>query len=268
MKKSKVLILLGLGVLVVVVLLFLFFLKKNTTSGSDFKIGILADDGVAMVSISSQRKMINVLTIDSEARVWIPGGLGWYRNVAVKKILQQEKKIGLMRDILFYNFGFVPDKIVVLKKVADWRNDFWWQFMVNGNQMLINEEVLKNDVDQSDDFLDEIMVRDFSETKVVSEDLKLSVINLTNQDGLATFMTKRLERLGLEVVSMSNDNGGEIKKCQILYGPKVTETFSWGVISKLINCPKNQDLTLNENEVELYFDDNFSTMIKYPSYKK
>ena len=268
MKGNKK-IFLGVGVLVIlVVLVILSVFNKNKNNGSDLKIGILADDGVAIVSISPQRKMINVLRVDPESQIWIPGGLGWYRNIVVKKILQEEKKTDLMNNVLFYNFGFVPDRIVILKKIDGWKSKFWWQLMLDNNQFLIKEEILKNDTDQSDDFLDEIMVRDFSETKVVNEDLKLSVINLTNEDGLATFMTKRFERLGFSVVSMSNDNGGEIKTCQVSYGPKVKETFSWGVISKLINCSKKEDLSLNENEVELYFDDNFSTVIKYPSYKK
>jgi hypothetical protein len=268
MKKNKGII---LGIMVLVfflILIIISLINKNQENGSDFKIGILADDGIAMVSISQQRNMINILKLDPESQIWIPGGMGWYRNIATKKVLQQEKKTNLMGDILFYNFGFIPDKIVVLNKVDDWKTKFWWRFILDGNQMLTKEETMKNDTDQNDDFLDEVMVRDFSETKVVNEDLKLSIINLTNEDGLATFMTNRFERLGFSVISMGNDNGGGTNKCQVIYGPKVKETFSWKVIDKLINCPKNQDLNLNDDEVELYFDDSFSTMIKYPSYKK
>ncbi|MFA5749672.1 MAG: hypothetical protein WC895_00410 [Candidatus Shapirobacteria bacterium] len=268
MRKNKK-ILLGILILGLLLVSIIFSLvNKIKEKGSDFKIGILADDGVALVSISKQRKMINILKIDPEVQIWIPGGLGWYRNIAVKKILQQENKVGLMSDVLFYNFGFSPDKIISLKKVNDWKGKFWWQFILNGNQNLTKEEILKKDIDQSDDFLDEVMIRDFSETKIVNEDLKLSVVNLTNENGLATFMTKRFERLGFSVISIGNNNGGEIKTCQILYGLKVKETFSWKLIDRLIDCSKKEDLSLNQNEVELYFDDNFSTMIKYPSYKK
>ena len=265
MKKNRIFLILGL--LVFFVLLFYVFFKNKTNKGSDFKIGILADDGVALVSISKDRKMINILKIDSEAKLWIPGGLGWYRNIVIKKILQQENKINLLSDIIFYNFGYKTDKLLYLKKVDNWKNIFWWKLIYHNN-FLTKEEIVKNDINISEDFLDEVMIRDFAETKIIEEDLKLSIINTTDVGGLANFMTKRFERLGFSVVSVGNNIGGGEKACKILYGKQVFNTYSLSIIKEILNCQTKEDLGLNSNEIEIHFDDYFSSVIKYPSYNK
>lgn len=266
MKRNKKLFLF-LGILILLVLVGFLLFRKKQEQGSDFKIGILADDGVALVSISKERKMINVLKIDPEAKLWIPAGLGWYRNIAIKKILQQEKKINLLNDIIFYNFGYKSDKLLYLKTIDDWKNVYWWKLMFYNN-FLTKEEIVKNDIDLSEDLLDEVMIRDFTQIKVIEEDLKLSIINITEIGGLANFMTKRFERLGFSVILVGNDNSGEKKVCQILYGKETANTYSLSLIKKVINCEAKEDLGLNGNEVEIYFDDHFSTMIEYPSYYK
>ena len=100
MKKSKVKIILALGlILFFLVIIVVSSLKRKGEEGSDYKIGILGDDGLAMVSVSKGRQMINYLSLSDEAQVWIPEGMGWYRNQVLKKILLQERKINLLKDI-------------------------------------------------------------------------------------------------------------------------------------------------------------------------
>jgi len=267
MKKNK-LVKLVLGTIVLLLIgtgVVFSLVNKSKERGSDEKIAVLADNGMAIVSISSERKMINTLVISPDVQIWIPGGLGWYRSSAVKKILQQEKKTDLFNKLLFYNLGFVADKTVVLKNIDDWKRKFWWQYFWNSGKMILKEEIIKKDIKEEGDLLDEVMIRDFSESKLINEDIRLSIINTTNIDGLADFMANNLERLGFSVISVggeTNNNG-----CQIVYGDKVKETFSWKVLKELIDCPQKEDLSLNEGEVELYFDEKFASMIKYPSYK-
>lgn len=266
MKKYK----LFLGLIILCLLLTLVILtgvKKSKNKGDDYRIGIFADDGIAMVSISKPRGMINFLKINSESRVWIPEGMGWYRSEVVKKILDQEKKNDLSSDILFYNFGFVADKVVVLKKIDGWRNKFWWRIKLVD---LINKnEEMSGDSDVESDWLNEIMLRDFSESKVFNEDLKVSVINISQENGLGGFITNNLERLGFSVVSVSTGKEGENNGCRILYGGEVEQSYSFGLLKQLFyNCDGISDQSLNNGEVEIYFDDNFASMIKYSSYKK
>lgn len=267
MKNNNKIILIFLVFVSFLGLTIFIFLKNKEIQGSDFKLGILADDGVALVSISKERKMINVLKVDPEAKVWIPGGLSWYRNVALKKILYQEKKVGLLSDIIFFNFGYKADKLLYLNKTDDWKNVYWWK-LIFYNNFLVKEELVKKDIDLSDDFLDEIIVRDFAETKIIYEDVKLSIINTTDVTGLASFMSKRLERLGFSVVSVGNDFSDQKKNCQIRYGKEASTTFSLSMIKKILNCDVQQNFGLNGNEIEIYFDSNFSRMIEYPSYMK
>jgi len=266
-KKICWMITIILLVIGLVMLIFLFFVDNKSEKGADLKLGILGDNGVELVSISTDRKMINVLDLNGEVKLWIPGGLGWYRDSIIKKVLTQEKKINLVDDILFYNFGFKADKILVLKNKADWKKRYWLKYRLASNKMLIKEETINKDMATQDDFLSEIMVRDFAETNLVNEELKLSVFNLSEVNGLASFMSKRLEWMGFSVVSIENITDDNIKKCLVNFGPKVRESNSWNYINELFDCDKKYDANLNDFEVEFYFDDNFSSVIKYPSYK-
>ncbi len=264
MKRNKnkiVLALILIGFFLGVILIS--SLKKREEEGSDYKIGILADDGVAMVSVSKDRQMVNYLSLSNDSQVWIPGGMGWYRNQVIKKILIQEKKTNLVKSILFYNFGFVADKVVVLNRTNDWQQKFWWQLFRNNN-LIRKTEKMDGDVDKNEAFLDKIMPRDFSETKVVNDDLKLSIINSSNVDGLANFMTKQLERSGFSVVSVAD--GDDLKKCKLSYGQGVEKTFSWKVLKGMFDCETESDSSLNEGEAELYLGENLAEVIKYSTY--
>jgi len=270
---------LGLFLLLFLTILVLIgFLKKRDVNGNlDYKLGIIANDGMVLVSISNQRKMIDVLNLESDVDVWIPYGMSWYGNTKIKNVLGKEKKMDLVRDIFWYNFGFLTDKILVLNSVDDWKKDSvlidnlgfwnWFKYRISYDKMLLKEEKIEGSLDQNELFLSEVMVRDFSESKLNNEDLRLSIFNNTAESGLAGFMTKRLEWSGFSVVSADN-NDEKIDKCLILYGDKVDLSYGWKMINQIFNCDKKYNQTLNENEVELYFGDNFASMIKYPSYLK
>jgi len=243
-----------------------FLIKKTSIKGDDFKLAILADDGVALVSISPERKMINTLRLKDDARLWIPGGLGWYRNVVIKGLLKQEKKMDLVDELFFYNFGFKADRILVLDKIDDWKIKYWFKYRLNSSKMLLKEELINGDIAAEENLLDEVMVRDFSETNLAKEDLKLSVFNLTNINGLANFMARRFEWLGFSVTSTESLVDMEVDSCLIKYGSEVDKSLGWKTINELITCKKEYDENLNKGEIEFYFGDNFSSVIKYPSY--
>lgn len=265
MKRYKILI----GVFVIVLLVFLpiiIFFNKNSYKGSDYRVGIFADNGVAVVSLSRSRKMINFLRVSPEARIWIPGGMGWYRSEVVKKIINQENKKNLYDDVLFYNFGFRADKILFLKDVDNWRGKLW--FRIRLNSLISKNEELDNDVDIKSDWLDKIMMRDFSEANIFNEDLKLSIINVGKEAGLANFIGKNLERMGFAVTSVISDENSEVDGCMVLYGESVEKTYSWNLLKDVFNCNFKKESLLNNNEIEIYLDDKFASMIKYSSYKK
>lgn len=267
MKKYKKIGWLLVFIMVVLVILVSIF-KNKKEKGDDYRVGVFADDGLAIVSISKSRRMVNFLKLAPDAKVWIPSGMGWYRNEVVKKILNQENKKDLTKDILFYNFGFAADKIIFLKKVDSWQTRFWWRTKF-GN--LINKnEVLDSDSDVQSDWLNEVMLRDFSESKILKEDLKISVVNISKENGLAGFITNNLERLGFSVVWVSTGENEGMDGCTVLYGDEVEKTYSWSLLKDFFgkNCKVVNDTSLNSGEVELYFDDKFASVIKYSSYKK
>jgi len=268
---------LGVVLLLFLVILILvgFLKKRDKNENLDYKLGIIAPDGIALVSISNERKMINVLNLGSEVDVWIPNGMSWYKNTKIKNILEQEKKTDLAKDIFWYNFGFLTDKILFLNSVNDWEIDSilvnnlgflnWFKYRINYDKMLLKREKIDGSLGENEIFLSEIMVRDFSESKLNNEELRLSIFNNTSEGGLANFMTKRLEWAGFSVVSTDN-NEEKIDKCLIVYGDKVDLNYGWKMMNKIFNCDKKYDQTLNENELELYFGDSLASMIKYSSY--
>jgi len=257
-----------LPVLILSIIAIVIILNKNQINGEDFKLAILADDGVAMVSFSPERKMINILKLDRESKLWIPGGLGWYRNEVIKGLLTQEKQLNKINDLFFYNFGFKADKILILPKIDDWKNKCWLRYSWWSNKMLLKEEILNKDIKEEENLLDEIMIRDLAETKIVKEDLKLSVFNLTNISGLANFIARRLEWMGFSVISTETlVDDYDIDNCLIKYKLEPKKSLGWKMITDSLNtCKKEYDKNLNDGEMELYFGNNFSSMIKYPSY--
>lgn len=280
MKKQKnfklifgVVLLLALAVMILV-----GFLKKmDKNEKLDYKLGIIANYGITLVSISNERKMINVLNLGAEVDVWIPQGMAWNNNIKIKNILEREKKTDLAKNIFWYNFGFVTDKILFLNSVEDWKENStlidnlgffnWIKYKINYDRMLLKPEKIDGKLTENNLFLDGIMMRDFSESRLNNEELRLSIFNNTSESGLANFMTKRLEWSGFSVVSTDN-NEEKINKCLMVYGDKVETTYGWKMISEIFDCDKKYDSTLNENELELYFGDNLASMIKYSSYIK
>lgn len=255
-------ILVGLGLVVI-----LAWNQTRGEKGKDLRLGVIADDGVGVVTISKDRQMISQMKVKGDTQIWIPGGLGWYRAEVVKKILLQEKKVEWGKNIFVYGLGFYPDKIVWVDKIEDWKSRYWWQMLRNNNLLNKNEDLV-GDIDENEIYLDQIMLRDFAETKVVEAEVKLSVINTSLANGLAGFITKRLERLGFSVVSVSTEERKEEAECKILYGKKVAESYPLTVLTEMFDCQVTKEESLNENEIEIYLTDSFSTMIDYPSYKQ
>ena len=248
------------------VLFFLsFWNKRDKDLNLDHKFGIIATDGVALVSISDDRKMINELSLNEEV------------SKEFKNILGQERNLEVIKSVFWYSFGFFPDKVLFLDSIGQWKNTSiliknlgflnWLKYEKNYQKMFLKQEKVNGKISENELFLDEVLVRDFSESKLNNEELRLSVFNNTNESGLAGFMTKRLEWSGFSVVSNDNDSQ-KIDNCLIIYGNKTDLNYGWKIINKILNCEKRKDETLNENELEIYFGDKFASMVKYSSYFK
>lgn len=269
--KVGIFLLLFLGVIV----FFGFWSKREKDQNLDYKLGIIANDGMALVSISNERRMVNELSLGEEVEVFIPNGMSWYKNTKIKNILEQEKKIEVAKDIFWYNFGFFPDKILILNSVDQWKSGRvliknlgffnWLKYKINYGKMLFKQEKINGSLGENELFLDEIMVRDFSESRLNNEELRLSIFNNTNESGLADFMAKRLSWSGFSVVSIDN-NSEKVDKCLIVYGNKADLNYGWKIINRIFDCDKKKDETFNDNELQLYFGDNLVLMINYSSY--
>jgi len=272
------------NLLVVFVLIVLFlglslFKKNKENNGNDdFRFAIIGDKSLEMVSISPQRTMVNVVKVSNSVPVWLPYGPAWYRVEQVKQTLSDDKNNQRTANSLFwYNFGFIPDKVIYSNNENIWKNSStlianlglinWVKYEFNSGRMLYKEENIKDDLLNSDDLLDEMMSRDFADSRVSNDDFTLSVFNTTSEDGLASFISKRLEWSGFSVVSSESINK-KVDNCLIVYGPKTDTAFGWHILNKIFDCKSEYSDSLNENEAELYFGDNYVSMVKYSSYKR
>jgi hypothetical protein len=251
--------------------------KQTSNKNADFRVGIVTDKSVEMVSISPARKMINVAKISDPVPLWLPEEGKWIKVADIKTKLQDSQTKRLVEKIFWFNFGFVTDNIIFSNDEEAWRgNGFliknlgftnWLKFKLEQSQMLFKEEEVKNDLVISENQIDEMMIRDFADNNLVNDDIRLSVFNSTSKNGVANFMARRLEWSGFSVVSTEN-TARNVKNCMILYGPKTDSSFGWKTLTKLFDCDRQFDENLNENEAELYFGENYVSMVKYSSYKQ
>jgi hypothetical protein len=242
---------------------------------NDFRMAVVDENGLTLRSVSVQRKMVNELVIDKGVEVWIPNGMGWYQSDKIKRILDQEKKQNLASDIFFYNFGFIPD-IVIFNNNGGWETNWqvikkWgWmnylQYRMIGSKIMIKKESVKEDLIKSNDYLNEIIPRDLADSRLLREDLRISVYNLGQSDGLASFMSRILEWSGFTVVGIDNlpEN---VDICLISYGEETENTFGFKtLIDKFNMCKIEKNMSLGKGEMELYFGDKYSQMLNYQSY--
>ena len=242
---------------------------------NDFRVATINDSGMVIRSVSWQRGMISELRVEDEVPVWVPEGMGWYRSDKIRRLLTQEKKEALMPKLVFYNFGVVPEVVIMgdddnwlfsPETIKRWGWANYLRFWLTKSKMMTKTEEITAGLYSDKEKLDEIIQRDMADSKLLKEDLKLSVYNSSQNSGLAGFLGRVLELSGFTVIGVDNYSG-EVSNCRILYGDKVEGTYGDGILRKLFKeCEYEKDVNVNENEVELYFGDKFSQMLNYPSY--
>jgi len=269
MKKS---IKLTIGIVIFLLLLIIIIWGgKNWFNDRDFKLGLLTDQGIGIISVSKERKMINELTMSPETMIWVPKGLGWYRSDRILKLLRQENKMSLAEDLFFYNFGLVPDIVLNSNSFEGWENNWqlinkwgglnWLKFKWQEGQMRYKQESQKSN-------FDEILPRDFSDSQMTREDLKVSIYNASDNTGLASFMAKVLEWSGLTVVGVEN-YPIQIDNCKVVFSEK--EKALTGITflkNRLSECFLEESAEMSEGNVEIYFGEKFAQMLNYQSYKQ
>ncbi len=276
MRKNNYLIKVIFIFLFFVIIIFLNFLFKIKNYKKDYLMAVVGGDGIALVNVSIERKVINFLKIDKKVNLWFSDGTGWNNQDRVKNILKDKNK---SNELFFYNFGFLPDKIIELENCSDWKKisnlskELGWGRFVYFNffreNMIFNNELISTKLDDNFEKLSEIMVRDFvSIDKFNSEDdTKLSIINTTGEDGMASFLSSRLEWLGALVVSVGSEKRdlGQ-NECLIEKNEGRVENWWDKEIKELFKCKVEVNNSLSEDQLEIYFGDKFAEMIKYSSY--
>lgn len=259
---------------VFIILICAWFFQRNWRN-SDFKLGIITPNEIALLSISPQRGMINLLTLDGEVEVWLPGGMGWYQSNKINKIYEIDKDIELMRRMFHYNFGFLPEKIMFMPKVDEWRGWTlvrylgvvdWLRYVFEQDAWLYKAEKLFRSMEMEKEQLDEILPRDFSDSELLNEEIKISVVNDTEENGLGSFVADRLNWMGFSVMEVRSEMPK--KECELMVNVSVEGVVKkyTDILAKEFKCSLVSNTTLLSNEAVLYLGQNYASMIKYNSY--
>lgn len=262
MRKYKYLL---LGLLTVGIFLVLTWM--SAARHRDFMIGSIGDSGLFMKTVSWQRGMTNIFEVDGGMPIWIPTGLGWYKSDKVMNILEQEGKLDLVDDVFFYNFGFVPEKIFINQDLESWQGWLWvdwWNFLSGA---LTKKEFLDTALVGEKDKLNRLIQRDLADSEILKEEIRWSVYNLTQSNGLGAFMSEKMENLGLTVIGLDSSEKVIDGPCLLVFGESGADVRGSIVLKKILSyCKTEVDGQLNPNEAELYLGDGFSKMINYDSY--
>jgi len=268
----------GLSVLIIVLAVVIKLKIGQDRSQNDFRLAFVSSEGIQLRSISPRRRMINVLDVDGTVQIWIPGGLGWYESNKVGRLLAQEKRPELIKDVLFYNFGFDSDLVVFAKSDG---SGFWWQmtkkwgwgeslsYLIDGqNSLMVKQERIVNQLPVEADLLATIMPRDFGDSRVVEDVTRVKVYNMGGVDGLAGFIARNIEWSGINVGGVENiAKEGLGEDCLLVFGKGADTSFAGGVLKNHFGqCKVKNNLLLEDGEIELYLSDKFATMVNYDSY--
>lgn len=273
-RRSLILLIFWLSLVIFIFIVAMF--KFNKWNGrDDFRMGIFTDEKVAMLNISPERKMVNFLEISGDTELWIPGGLGWYKTEKIKNILEQEKIKDQADEILFYNFGFLADKISWGDDINFWKNDWnlignlgiigWIKYRVGVNNWLFKDEVYDGEIQKDGAKIREMIFRDFADNKIVNGESKITIVNTTSHNGFGTFMANLSEYSGFSVISIDTISK-EIERCQFIFGTSLSNSYEFELINKIWNCENILDENLDEWNGELYFGENEVLMLKYSNY--
>lgn len=226
----------------------------------DYRVGIINENGIKMISLSWVRRMVSTIEVGEQTELWVPTGFGWYKAGSILRLLDQEKKIDLAKEVFWYNFGFWPDKVVSEEdwaKSLDLVNRLRYNF---GNENLILKE------EKWDESLgDKVMPRDMADSLGLANNVKISIYNASGADGLANFLAKRLEWQGYMVI-LTEDSKEAVAGCVWQSGAEVVldrvlkeRLVGWG-------CQERHDRVVTKGEIEIIFGVEFVKMLKYSNY--
>ncbi|RLC34061.1 hypothetical protein DRH14_03770 [Candidatus Shapirobacteria bacterium] len=244
----------------------------------DFRFSTMSDDGWHLFSVSEARRMINVIEVDDQTKLWVPGGYSWYDCDKVVKLLKEEKREDLLDEVLFYNFAFISEKNVKLKDWRSWKSFYFWvknfgifravHFLSIKDDLLFKLENV--DVDNfNSELMSKWLSRDLADNSLLEGEVEVKVFNNSGERGLANFVAKRLSWAGYLVNEVGS--GKEKFESKLAYGgnkEKLANFKAWLNLKKFFgNCQTVYMEDLGEKQFSLELGKDWAKLIKYSSYE-
>ena len=229
--------------------------NKYSWQGDDFSILSIDGDKVKLVNISPERGMVNIYDV-ANMDLWIPNGMGWYPAERLGLIVKDD--VNLAKKITFYNFGFWPNQVSLAGK-WDGNQSLWSMLGPFGfvRFKFSQEDWLWKDDDLKGQNYSEVIPRDLSNNRVMSNNVRINIINASGKNGFGNMMADRLEWYGLMVLSTQT---AEVEKdCRLFFDFNGREKSIMQSVAQILGCK-----TVNRvGVVELVLGEDLAQMIKY-----
>ncbi len=268
---------LGLGVLVL--LMAAVLVGDGVSHGwwngrDDRRILVVSPESMALLTISPRRGIVNELVIHKTVKLWIPGGLGWYQTDRIYRLLVQEKKTEMLSQLAFYNFGFLPNEVIMRETVDGWDgwksllessgilNGIRLKIMVDG--LLVKDSQLTSDMSPTNPIVSSL-ARDFADTQLLNDESRLTIINASGEDGVAEWLSLRLGWAGMTVIETQTQ---DIQPdCQLVVTSEKENgvTMTW-LKDQYAGCQVVYDPTVISGEIELVIGEKLTKMLEYRNY--
>ncbi len=229
----------------------------------DYRYVVLNEDGVKLINVSPRRRSVFKLSVGPEVKIWIPGGMGWYRAGSLNKLLENEGKKSLVADIFFYNFGFEES---AGSRFEGWRRgwEWWW----NSRLVLVESELAKDERAGLAEEVETLIEVGLADEGVAESGLNWKVFNGSEEKGFADFVAKRLNYFGLRVIDVGNFETLEMERCRLLIGSGNKDAeILLGRVNRFLKCKIEAGAEeVERGEVRLVVGEGLAKMIEYSSY--
>lgn len=221
------------------------------------------NEGITILSVDPETKEAVELILPSDMEITTVAGRGKWR---IGSVVQLGKKYGQtwaadsIADYLGISYTTIKNNMDIWDKISWWnltRGIEWQTIDLNGTKMVSQQEAPDGESVSGVTSWWQSRAGDwFFSTNIAKEGLNVEIYNTTGIAGLATRAARILDKAGVKVVKLG-DNDVKVEKCVVKTFPAMT--FNTGVkwIGRNFNCEIKEDSSLDAKQVQIYIGSNY-----------